>query len=380
MLIKPNYDFSGTKWTRRRVAAQLHSSRHLRPPRNRRRTGRAALRSIPVDAIKGRHRGCTEDGAACGDQRALRELPVAMASSRRTRNRASRPRLPLPAAPPAGLSMADVQALIKRERVIATHSTKYELDAPKVRWLEKALDGVDPENLESVRLVLHLGAGTREGNHHGHRDSGRAWRYGSAAQRQGLPCSWRRRRIGSASSPRILLACRPLLALPWTPSTESRRPARCDSKPVTRQAARIKVTKPHRVTTNGDRRRNHALLSPSSSRLSSSTTSSATTSGTTRTRRSSSSPSTSTTARARSRRPAGCRLSAPSPMTARRRHRVQRDRGDRPRRERADDHGRDVLGHRVRPAPRAVGHGARGRDPAHGAGHRGERPSASWTR
>lgn len=53
-------------------------------------------------------------------------------------------------APPTGLSMADVQALIKRERVIATHSTKYELDAPKVRWLEKALDGVDPDNLESV--------------------------------------------------------------------------------------------------------------------------------------------------------------------------------------------------------------------------------------
>jgi hypothetical protein len=52
------------------------------------------------------------------------------------------------AAPPAGLSMADVQALIKRERVIATYSTKYELDAPKVRWLEKALDGVDPENLD----------------------------------------------------------------------------------------------------------------------------------------------------------------------------------------------------------------------------------------
>ena len=102
--------------------------------------------AIPTDAIK----------AAVAD--ALKAaLPDALnghfANARRTGQlkKDKEPEAPPTASAPAGsLSMADVQALIKRERVIATHTAKYELDAPKVRWLEKALDGVDPDNLEAI--------------------------------------------------------------------------------------------------------------------------------------------------------------------------------------------------------------------------------------
>jgi hypothetical protein len=56
------------------------------------------------------------------------------------------------AAAPAttGLSAAEVQAMLKRDRVVTTRSMKHELDPAKVRWLESALQGVEPERLDEV--------------------------------------------------------------------------------------------------------------------------------------------------------------------------------------------------------------------------------------
>jgi hypothetical protein len=64
----------------------------------------------------------------------------------------TQPVTPAAAAAPAssGLSAADVQAMLKRDRVITTRSVKHELDAAKTRWLETALHGVEPERLDEV--------------------------------------------------------------------------------------------------------------------------------------------------------------------------------------------------------------------------------------
>lgn len=59
---------------------------------------------------------------------------------------------PPAAAAPAltGLSAADVQAMLKRDRVVTTRSMKHELNGAQVRWLETALSGVETERLDEV--------------------------------------------------------------------------------------------------------------------------------------------------------------------------------------------------------------------------------------
>lgn len=63
------------------------------------------------------------------------------------------------AAPPAGLSVADVEALIERERVIASRAAKYDLNDNATRRLKAALTGVDPSSLaaEADSFLADLG-------------------------------------------------------------------------------------------------------------------------------------------------------------------------------------------------------------------------------
>lgn len=59
---------------------------------------------------------------------------------------------PAAAAAPAstGLSAADVQAMLKRDRVVTTRSVKHGLEPAQVRWLETALSSVEAERLDEV--------------------------------------------------------------------------------------------------------------------------------------------------------------------------------------------------------------------------------------
>lgn len=64
-----------------------------------------------------------------------------------------------PAAPSAGLSVADVEAMLERERVIATRAAKFDLNDNAVRRLKSALNGVDVSSLaaEADSFLADLG-------------------------------------------------------------------------------------------------------------------------------------------------------------------------------------------------------------------------------
>ncbi len=50
----------------------------------------------------------------------------------------------------SGLSAAEVQAMLKRDRAVTARSYKHDLNPAQVRWLETALQGVEPDRLDEV--------------------------------------------------------------------------------------------------------------------------------------------------------------------------------------------------------------------------------------
>lgn len=66
---------------------------------------------------------------------------------------------PGPAPAQTGLSMADVEAMLERERVITARATKYDLGEGAIRRMKSALSGVAPDQLatEADAFVSDLG-------------------------------------------------------------------------------------------------------------------------------------------------------------------------------------------------------------------------------
>jgi len=118
--------------------------------------------SLDVDALLSRLTGVIDEKLSAHKNATFAELRKAGAFKQEKAPSESAPAVqPTTSAPSAqaGLSMADVEALLERENVIATRAAKYGLAEPQVRRLKSALTGVARESFatEADSFLADLG-------------------------------------------------------------------------------------------------------------------------------------------------------------------------------------------------------------------------------